>query len=149
MSVRKRQYRLGGHKCVFTSVTRRGPAPAIENHDQAPLTGVSRKKRPLRRIAAIALGVVVVAVVILGVVRVPTSAVVGTQTTICGTTIGLSLFDEQRVSFGSVSDEPLAPGDKVRVNLLCTVEVIEIERTNHDPGAVGGVARVDLKWGPW
>ena len=125
------------------------PAPAIEDYDQAPLPGVSRKKRPLRRIAAIVLVLIAVAVVVLGIVRVPTSAVVATEITVCGTTFGVSLFDDEHVSMFGVSDEPLAPGDKARVNLLCTVEVIEIERTNHDPGAIGGVARVDLKWGPW
>ena len=125
------------------------PAPAIEDYDQAPPTGVPRKKRTSRRNAAIVLVLIAVAVVVLGVVRVPTSAVVGAQITICGTTFGLGLVDDDHVSLFGVSDEPLAPGDKARVNLLCTVEVIEIERTNHDPDAVGGVARVDLKWGPW
>ena len=167
---------MGGHRCVYTSVTRRGPAPVgsrdgdpdfdgivktffgsdnptaapgIEDYDQVPLTGVPRKKRPLRRIAAMVLVLIAAAVVVLGVVRVPTSAVVGTQITVCGTTFGVSLVDDGHVILMGLSDAPLAAGDKARVNALCAVEVIEIERTNHDPEAIGGVARVDLKWGPW
>lgn len=102
------------------------------------------------RIVAIGGGVVVVAAAVaavaLGVVGVGQTVAAGSQAQVCGVTVGVSVSDGT-VRLLGVSDETLAPGDRVRVSPLCVVEVVAIDGGD-DPDDDGG-AHVELRWRLW
>lgn len=103
------------------------------------------------RIAAVGAGVVVaagaVAAIVLGVVGVGQTVSAGAQAQVCGMTLGVSVSG-QTVRLPGVSDESLAPGDRVRVSPLCVVEVVAIDHGDAGPDDDGG-ARVELRWRLW
>lgn len=84
----------------------------------------------------------------LGVIGIDRTVTAGTQTRICGVTVGVTAAD-QAVYMPGQSDSPLAPGDRVRVSPLCVIDVVSIEESELGADQDGGGARVHLTWRLW
>ena len=111
------------------------------------------------RIAAIVGGAAaagaVVAVGLLGFVGVERTVPAGTETRICGSTIGVSMVDPGRVRLLGASDAALEAGDRARIHAFCVVEVLGVEGAGSSGGddgseaADGSQATVQLRWRLW
>lgn len=102
-----------------------------------------------KRIAVIAGGLVVAAgVIVFGVIGIGSTVRDTTQTTVCGVKVGATVT-EGTVRLLGVSEESLSPGDRVRVNPLCVVEVVGIEDRELPAGYDGSKTDVKLRWGLW
>lgn len=109
---------------------------------------MSRGGKALVVTAGVVVAAAAVVAVVLGVVGVGQTVSAGAQAQVCGTTVGVTV-SEQTVRLLGVSDESLAPGDRVRVSPLCVVEVVGIDHGEAGPDDDGGAARVELRWRLW
>jgi len=91
--------------------------------------------------------IAIVVVIVLGFVGVNVSATSGTQTQVCGVTLGINASDDTVRLLGA-SDRTLVPGDRVRVAPLCVVEVVSIDG-DVDSDLDGDGPVVQLRWRLW
>lgn len=108
--------------------------------------------RPKGRLGAVIIGgltavIAIVVVIVLGFVGVNVSATSGTQTQVCGVTLGINASDDTVRLLGA-SDRTLVPGDRVRVAPLCVVEVVSIDG-DVDSDLDGDGPVVQLRWRLW
>lgn len=102
-----------------------------------------------RKIALIGAGVVAAAVAIgavVGTIGIGQTVTAGTQSTVCGVTVGVSVSG-QTVRLLGASDETLSPGDRVRVSPVCVIEIVSIDDGGSATDDGGG--RVQLRWRLW
>ena len=105
------------------------------------------------RLGAVIIGgltavIAIVVVIVLGFVGVNVNATSGTQTQVCGVTLGINASGNTVRLLGA-SDRTLAPGDRVRVAPLCVVEVVSIDGDDSDTDLDGDGPVVHLRWRLW
>ncbi|MGO3147138.1 MAG: hypothetical protein ACTIJ6_05610 [Leucobacter sp.] len=121
---------------------------------------MSRGRRTGMLIGGIVIAVTAVGVLFFGFVGVSKTVTTGTQTSLCGTKIGVSASSEpgqkQTVRLLGVSDESLSAGDRVRVNPVCVIRVVSIgektgtnDETDTENDQDGGGTNVILRWRLW
>lgn len=89
----------------------------------------------------------IVAVVVFGFVGIAQTVSAGTQSTVCGVTVGVTSTG-QTVRLLGASDASLSPGDRVRLSALCVAEIVAVDG-GAAPGDDGAGARVQLRWRSW
>ena len=113
---------------------------------------MTRGPRDRRRRAGIvagtvALGCLAVALIVFGVVGIPSTVSAGGQASVCGMRVGIT-GSAEGVHLPGV-EGLLGEGDRARIAPLCVVEIVRLEATPADPDDDGGSARVDLRWRLW
>ncbi|MEO7349631.1 MAG: hypothetical protein ABIW32_07225 [Terrimesophilobacter sp.] len=103
---------------------------------------MSRARKVLVIVVSLIAIALIVVVVVFGVTGINQTVSSGGQAEICGAQVDVTISD-QIVELNGISNERLAPGDRVQVNALCVVEIISIDAEG------GGAAQVNLRWRLW
>ena len=109
---------------------------------------MSRRTRVVAIIGGLAAVALIAVVIVFGVIGVSQTVRSGGQATMCGVQVGVTASD-QSVRLSGISNERLAPGDRVQVNALCVVEVVRIDERTSASDADGGGASVELRYRLW